>query len=100
MPKIFCFSNVKGGGDGIAVALAEDGTVLGTHWCSHEMYIPHDLGVNDGARPDRHEIYKAHYPQGYEMEFVPAWDVLTHKGLQAAVRLNQRPSEAAENSES
>ena len=89
LPKIYCFSNVPGGGDGIAYAVAEDGVVLGCHWCSHEFYVPHDLGVKEGSRPDRHEHYKKHYPNGYEMEFILAEDVLTHEGLREAFRLNQ-----------
>lgn len=88
-PKIFCFSNVRDGGDGVAYAMAEDGTVLGSHWCSHEAYVPGDLGVTEGERPDRHETYKAHYPDGYEMEFVPAKDVKKHEGLGRAFDLNR-----------
>ena len=86
--KIYCFSNVVGGGDGIAYAMAEDGTVLGSHWCSHESYVPNDLGVIEGSRPDRHEDYKKHYPNGYEMEFVRSTDIKNHKGLQKAFALN------------
>ena len=86
--KIFCFSNVKGG-RGIAYAMAEDGTVLGSHWCSCEAYVPGDLGVLEGSRPDRHETFSKHYPKGYEMEFVPAASVKTHAGLIEAFRLNQ-----------
>lgn len=88
-PKIYCFSNVVGGGDGIALAMAEDGTVLGSHWCSHQSYVPHDLGVTEGARPDRHKTYAEHYPDGYEMEFIRADDVLGHEGLQIAFIKNQ-----------
>jgi len=87
-PKIYCFSNVVGGGEGIALALAEDGTVLGSHWCSHEAFVPGNLGVSPGSRPDRHETYAAHYPDGYEMEFVRAAEVLSHPGLAAAMKLN------------
>lgn len=94
-PKIYCFSNVRGGGDGIAYAMAEDGTVLGSHWCSHEIYVPGDLGVTEGFRPDRHETYAKHYPAGYEMVFIPARDVLTHEGLQRAFALNQEQAKAA-----
>lgn len=94
-PKIYCFSNVRGGGDGIAYAIAEDGTVLGSHWCSHEIYVPGDLGVTEGSRPDRHKAYAEHYPDGYEMEFVPARDVLSHPGLSEAVRLNEMQAENA-----
>jgi hypothetical protein len=90
-PKIFAFSSVKGGGDGLAYAMAEDGTVLGSHLCSNELYVPHDLGVVAGSRPDRHETYAAHYPDGYEMEFVRAKDFESHRGLQAALILNRKP---------
>jgi hypothetical protein len=93
-PKIYCFSNVVGGGDGIAYAMAEDGTVLGSHWCSHENYVPHDLGVRPGSRPDRHKTYAEHYPEGYEMVFVPASEVLTHEGLSKAFELNKRQTVA------
>ena len=88
-PKIFCFSNVVDGGDGIAYAMAEDGCVLGSHWCSHEGFVPGDLDVTPGRRMDRHEHYKKHYPDGYEMVFVPAHEVKTHPGLVAAWKLNQ-----------
>ena len=89
-PKIYAFSNVVGGGDGPAYAMAEDGTVLGSHWCSHEGYVPGDLGVTEGTRPDRHKTYAEHYPEGYEMEFVPAAQVRSHAGLQMAFALNQK----------
>jgi hypothetical protein len=88
-PKIFCFSNVVGGGDGVAYAMAEDGHVLGSHWCSHEGFVSHDLGVTEGSRLDRHEDYKKHYPDGYEMIFVPAREVDTHEGLKKAFELNK-----------
>lgn len=90
-PKIYCFSNVVGGGDGIAYAIAEDGTVLGSHWCSDEFFIPGDLGVNEGDRPDRHaNDYSPHYPDGYEMEFVRSADIKSHAGLKAALELNKQ----------
>lgn len=93
-PKIYVFSNVVGGGDGIAYAMAEDGTVLGSHWCSNEHYARHDLGVVPGARPDRHEHYARHYPGGHEMEFVPSVCVKGHDGLSRAFTLNKRQAEA------
>ena len=94
-PRIFCFSNVKGGGDGVAYAMAEDGTVLGSHWCSSEHYVPHDLGVIEGSRPDRHETYAKHYPNGYNMVFISARDVRDHEGLQSAFGLNQEQAAIA-----
>jgi hypothetical protein len=95
-PKIYVFSNVPGGGDGACLALAEDGTVLGSHWCSHEEWAKHDLGVIEGSRPDRHKTYAAHYPSGYEMVFVPSSDVRKHDGITAAYALNQKQRETDE----
>lgn len=88
--KIYVFSNVPGGGDGICYALADDGVVLGSHLCSHEAYARLDLGVVAGSRPDRHAVYAKHFPDGYEMVFVPAAEVATHTGLRAAYALNQQ----------
>lgn len=96
-PKIFVFSNVVGGREGLVYAMAEDGTVLGSHWCSNESFAPYDLGVVNGTRPDRHERYKEHYPKGYEMEFVRVADIDTHEGLQKALTLNQNQSQTDSN---
>lgn len=69
LPVIWGFNN--GGSPGFmhAALIAEDGTFLGSHLCSSEAYMPHDLGVLEGARSDRHETFRAHYPDGYRMEF-------------------------------
>ena len=88
-PTIYCFSNVVGGGRGMAYAMAEDGIVLGSHLCRNESCIPHDLGVKRKSRPGRHKIYKNHYPNGYKMEFVRAHKVKEHEGLLRAFKLNQ-----------
>lgn len=69
--------------------LAEDGTALGGHICSSEAYMPHDLGILEGTRPDRHEHFRLHYPGGYRMEFVGAAAVKSHAGLMKAYALNQ-----------
>jgi hypothetical protein len=94
-PKIYVFSGMRNGGDGVCYAMAEDGTVLGSHWCSHEGWAKHDLGVLEGSRPDRHETYAKHYPAGYEMEFVPACEIAGHPGLQRALQLNDEQGRAA-----
>ena len=85
LPVIYGFNN--GGNPGMlhAVLLAEDGTPLGGHACSSEGYMPHDLGILEGARPDRHEEFQKHYPDGYRMDFVHH----THAGLQQAVAKHQ-----------
>lgn len=96
LPMIYGFNN--GGSPQFlsAVLLAEDGTHLGGHICSAEGYMPHDLGVLEGSRPDRHEHFKAHYPDGYRMDFVPAAEVRTHPGLSIAYERNQAKRAEAE----
>ena len=97
LPRIYCFQNVVGGGEGLAIAIAEDGKVLATHWCSNEHYAPYDLGVHREARPEHHDmIYSKHYPNGYVMEFVATKDAKKHEGLQAALEENMKLREAAE----
>lgn len=61
-PAIYLFSNSRDG-DGIAYSMAEDGTVLGSHWCSHWGYMRHDLH----DRADRKAACEAHYPDGYRL---------------------------------
>lgn len=89
LPIIYGFNNGGGRGFLSAVLLAQDGTCLGAHICSSESYMPHDLGIVDGSRPDRHETFRAHYSNGYRMEFVKGSDVERHPGLNEAYRLNQ-----------
>ena len=81
-PKIFVFSN-HGAGPGAFYAMAEDGTLLGSHYCSGWRYAPADLGAEEGTRDDRREIYAAHYPDGFEIVLVPPEERDTHPGLLA-----------------
>ncbi|MCO5079202.1 MAG: hypothetical protein M9937_26390 [Chelatococcus sp.] len=78
-----------------AIALAQDGTCLGQYICSAEGYMPHDLGVLEGSRPDRHEHFREHYPDGYRMDFVGFDDVPNHAGVKAALELNEKQREQA-----
>lgn len=86
LPAIYGFNN---GGEVdmlMALLIAEDGTYLGCHGCSHEGYMPGDLGVIHGTRPDRHEKdFLPHYPDGYRMEFVGYDDVPCHEKFQIAL---------------
>ena len=96
LPVIYGFNN--GGSHQMlsGVLLAEDGTGLGDHCCSSESYMRHDLGILDGTRPDRHEDFQKHYPDGYRMDFVPL-DIVkaaTHEGLESAYKLHQEKSES------
>ncbi len=87
LPIIYGFNNGGSPGWFEGVLMSQDGVYLGGHTCSNEGYMPGDLGVLEGTRPDRHETFKKHYPNGYKMEFVSYDDTLNHKGLKAAVDL-------------
>ena len=83
--KIFCFNN--GGVYGMlhAVAMCEDGHPLAEHACSHEYYMPHDLGITSDWKHDR---YNKHCGEGnWELEWVQ--NPRTHEGLQKAIALNK-----------
>jgi len=95
LPVIYGFNNGGSSGWMSACLIAEDGTGLGGHACSHEGYMPHDLGIIDGSRPDRHEKFRAHYPDGYRMDFVSYDDVPSHAGLKKAFELNDVKREQA-----
>ena len=94
LPVIYGFNNGGSPGWYNAVLIADDGAVLGGHVCSSEGYMPHDLGIVEGARDDRHETFRAHYPDGYRMDFVQ-WD---HPGVEAAFAKHseKNPAPAAE----
>jgi hypothetical protein len=96
LPVIYGFNNGGEPGWMSAVLLAEDGTGLGGHCCSSEAYMPADLGVLEGTRPDRHEEFQKHYPDGYRMEFIRGEEVLQHAGLNAAYEKNQAKAKAEE----
>lgn len=95
LPVIYGFNNGGSRGWLSGQLVAEDGAGLGGHICSHEDYMPHDLGILKGSRPDRHEAFRSHYPDGYRMEFVPG-DPREHEGLMAACKRNQVLAAAAE----
>ena len=84
LPVIYGFNNGGNPGWLSAALIAEDGTTFPGHICSDEGYMEHDLGILEGTRPDRHEDFRKHYPNGYRMEFVRYDAVPCHSGLQAA----------------
>lgn len=87
LPVIYGFNNGGSHGWMSACLIAEDGAELGGHTCTSEGYMPHDLGVLEGSRPDRHETFRAHYPDGYRMEFVGYDAVRGHEKLMAAIEV-------------
>lgn len=69
--------------------ISQDGHSLGSHICSYEGYMYIDLGITKGSRPDRHETFKQHYPDGYRMDFVSYKDIPSHELLNKAIELNK-----------
>ena len=96
LPIIYGFNNGGSPGWYTAQLLAADGMALGSHICSHEGYMEHDLGILEGSRSDRHETFKEHYPDGYKMVFIGVDEVKECAGLLEAYRLNQEEQEAEE----
>lgn len=96
LPTIYGFNN-GGASDWLeGCIIAESGHCLGGHICSHEGYMPGDLGCLEGSCDDRHADFRKHYPNGYKMEFVGSASVRTHAGLRAAYERNQAlPNENA-----
>lgn len=88
LPTIFGFVNGGSPGWWNCMLIAEDGHVLGGHICSDPGYAPGDLGVvAGGLGTSRHEQFRAHYPDGYQMEFVSYEDVKKHAKLKQAFAL-------------
>lgn len=85
LPVIYGFNNGGRTGWLEAVLIDQNGVLLGGHICTSEAYMPHDLGILEGTRPDRHETFRQHHPDGYRMEFVPYAELEGHAGVKAAV---------------
>lgn len=72
-PKIFIFANTTNLEVAerkrwvSACALAEDGTMLAGHVCSHRGFISHDMGITSDWK---HDLYDKHYPDGYELVLI------------------------------
>jgi hypothetical protein len=85
-PKIYAFVNGRwGGGDVLALAVAEDGSVLAQHISSSSTWAQHDMGVTSDRN---HDKYAEHYPGGFEVEWID--NPKDHPGVTAAFELNQK----------
>jgi hypothetical protein len=87
LPKIFLIadkSNAFGPGYS-GHALAEDGTGICGHYSSSIDFAKHDLGLTSTWK---HEHYREHYPDGYELEWVD--DPSNHAGFLKAYELNKK----------
>lgn len=86
-PKIFCWVNSGKGTDWQNVmAMAEDGTYLAGHLSSSEHFAKHDIGLTSDWK---HDAYKKHYPDGYELVWVDDANPGNHAGLDEAYAKNQ-----------
>lgn len=98
LPIIYGFNNGGSSQWYEALAVSEDGMFLGQHICSHELYMPSDLGCIEGTRPDRHaDAYQKHYPDGYRMEFVGYDEIKGHEGIKAAFAAADKRKSEGEN---
>jgi hypothetical protein len=72
------------------VAIAEDGTYLAGHICSHHGFAAHDMGIDpDGWKRD---TYAKHYPQGFEVVWIE--DPTKSNALDAALAAGRVASQA------
>ena len=81
------------GGDVMGYALAEDGTILTSHYSSNESFSKHDMGLTSDWK---HEIYEEHYPNGFELEWIEESNCDEHIGFQKAFAKNKGPEAKAE----
>lgn len=83
--KIYCFINGGNGTDWFeVVAICEDGHVIGNHISSSESWAMHDIGITSFWK---HEKYKEHCPDGYELIWVE--DAANSPELKAAFAKNK-----------
>jgi hypothetical protein len=84
--KIFCFNN-GGRPDWLeALAIGDDGHIVGNHICSHECFMKHDLGFTSNRK---HDNYNKQYGEGnWELEWVD--DPKNHIALNKAIEENKK----------
>lgn len=92
MKKIYCFCNTRSPGWYVVLALCEDGVCLGLHASSTEAFAKLDIGYLSDEHY-RHEDYREHCPDGYELVWVD--DPKSHDGVMAAYARNQAMREGA-----
>ena len=85
-PKIYCFINSASPEWYEVVALSEDGDCITSHVSSSPGWAIHDIGINSDWK---HDLYRAKYPDGYELEWIERDAVKAHEGLSKACELNQ-----------
>lgn len=94
MNKIYCFINSGSVGWYSVVGLAEDGHCLSGHLSSDEYWARHDIGITSNWK---HEEYKKHYPDGYELVWLD--EPMEDEGFRISAELNEKLGKEAELSE-
>jgi len=90
-PKIYCFVHADNGRDWYdIVGIAEDGHVLSGHISSSVMWAKHDIGITSDWK---HEQYKEHYPDGYELIWVDDYKEIPKEVFELNKKLGERESE-------
>jgi hypothetical protein len=88
MNKIFLWCTpCPGWGEGavLGYAMAEDGTGLANHLSSNISFSKHDMGLTSDWK---HDYYKEHYPDGYELEWIEEKDLDNHVEFCKACKIN------------
>lgn len=95
LPVIYGYC--KGGGFLLrGIVVAEDGTLFGGYAHRTDEGLQKSLGMIEGSRPDRQEVFRDHYPDGYRTQYVTFREFRagTVPGLVRALELSQeKPSE-------
>lgn len=92
MPKIFITAEETGPEWWYGIAVAEDGTVLAGHISSSKGFAIHDMGINSEWK---HNKYKEHYPDGYELEWIDIENIDSHEGWKTALERNKQQAESS-----
>ena len=92
-PCIYVFVNGGRGTDWVSVlALSEDGYIIAGHICSHEGFIPGDMGLDSDRK---HDLYREKYPDGFELKYLDGLEVKTDEGFRRAADLCKARNEKA-----
>lgn len=83
-------------GDVVGYALCEDGHCLARHFSSGVDWSKHDMGITSDWK---HNIYKEHCPEGYDLEWIDYEDLDSHEGYLAARDLFYKLMEEAKSHE-
>jgi hypothetical protein len=87
MSKIFCFVRNTDNNWLYTVALAEDGNCIANHTSSNMTFAKHDIGITSDWK---HDIYKEHYPNGYELVWLETNEDFEREDFKQAWSLNAK----------